>query len=381
MNDVSTLGQVFTPPWLVDMMFNLSKCNGRSLEPSAGDGAFSRHLFSTDDVVLEIDPQHAAKSGAITMDFFHYPTTERFDTIIGNPPYVRCQDIDVTTAICLKPHFDGRTNLFIHFIDKALDHLNIGGELIFVIPRELLSLTSAAPLNNRLTTEGCFTDWIEFGDRQIFTGFSPNVAVMRWVKSGVQAPLNDGRLVTNISGRIIMRRPDMDMSGPLLSDLFEVCVGAVSGADECFENEEFGTPMVFSETRATGKTRRMIYNQPHFSIWEHKERLLARKIKNFTEGNWFMWGRDCRVSYGPRIYVNAKTRQADPFFLSSEVLFDGSVLGLFSRVEGNPLGEICDELNKLDWEGLGLQCDGRFLFGQRSLGATPLPANFRKYLP
>lgn len=27
------------------------------------------------------------------MDFFDFPVSEKFDTIIGNPPYVRFQDI------------------------------------------------------------------------------------------------------------------------------------------------------------------------------------------------------------------------------------------------------------------------------------------------
>jgi methylase of polypeptide subunit release factors len=35
--------------------------------------------------------------GALVRDFFDYPLSEQFDTIIGNPPYVRFQDVAVNT--------------------------------------------------------------------------------------------------------------------------------------------------------------------------------------------------------------------------------------------------------------------------------------------
>jgi adenine-specific DNA-methyltransferase len=43
-----------------------------------------------------------APAGAEVGDFFDYPLTEQFDTIIGNPPYVRFQDVAVDTRKKLK---------------------------------------------------------------------------------------------------------------------------------------------------------------------------------------------------------------------------------------------------------------------------------------
>ena len=85
--DVAQLGPVFTPPNVVDFMLDLCRNQGRTLEPSAGDGAFFSTLRQrgADVVGIEIDPQ-VAPEGAMVRDFFDYPLTEQFDTIIGNPP-------------------------------------------------------------------------------------------------------------------------------------------------------------------------------------------------------------------------------------------------------------------------------------------------------
>ncbi len=94
LRDVAALGQVFTPAPVVRAMLALRRKRGRVLEPSCGDGAFLRHLPGA--VGLELDPDHCPP-GAQAIDFFAYPEREQFDTIIGNPPYVRFQDIPAAT--------------------------------------------------------------------------------------------------------------------------------------------------------------------------------------------------------------------------------------------------------------------------------------------
>jgi len=70
------------------------------------------------------------------------------------------------------------------------------------------------------------------------------------------------------------------------SDLFFVKVGAVSGDDKVFANEEYGNEdFVCSNTQKTGKTKRMIFNIKSIFLEDYKEKLLKRKIKNFGESN------------------------------------------------------------------------------------------------
>ena len=84
--DIARLGQVFTPPEIVEAMLGLRRRFGRTLDPAAGDGAFSSRI--PDCTAIELDA-HFAPPGARVQDFFAYPAEEKFDTIIGNPPYVR----------------------------------------------------------------------------------------------------------------------------------------------------------------------------------------------------------------------------------------------------------------------------------------------------
>jgi len=88
--NVKMLGQVFTPVSIVQLMLSLRRRSGRVLEPSCGDGAFSNLI--PDCVAIELDSANAPRH-ALVMDFFDFPLSETFETIIGNPPYVRFQDI------------------------------------------------------------------------------------------------------------------------------------------------------------------------------------------------------------------------------------------------------------------------------------------------
>ena len=130
--DVAQLGQVFTPPNIVAFMLDLCRNKGRVLEPSAGDGAFFDTLRQrgAEVVGIEID-RSVAPQGAQVGDFFAYPLDEPFDTIVGNPPYVRYQDVARETKQHLHSELcDARSNLFLFFIEKAVRHLKPGGAFL-----------------------------------------------------------------------------------------------------------------------------------------------------------------------------------------------------------------------------------------------------------
>lgn len=373
--DVSSLGQVFTPPEIVKRMLALKRNSGRVLEPACGDGAFLRELDGA--LGIELDPNHCP-SGALNMDFFSYPTTEKFDTVIGNPPYVRYQDIRPDTRRKLEPlGFDGRSNLYLFFIRKAALHLNPGGELVFITPREFLKATSSRALNAFLHEEGTITDLIDLGDARIFDGAIPNCVIWRFVRGDFSHRLTDGREFVLCGGQLLFTRSHYPVR---FSDVFHVKVGAVSGADDIFSHCELGNAdFVCSHTVRTGQTRRMIYNRrvPHLDSF--KRRLLARRVAKFDESNWWRWGRSLYESDRPRIYVNHKTRAEQPFFLHSSNFFDGAVLAIFPHALNADLARLCDLLNSVDWSELGFLCDGRYIFGQRSLETAVLPAEFSDY--
>ena len=116
-------------------------------------------------------------------DFFSYPVENKFDTIIGNPPYVRFQDINPKTKELLSlKGFDQRSNLYLFFMNKCLEHLKKQGELIFITPRDFLKATSARYLNQKFYEQGSFTHYFELGDSPVFKNYSPACAVWRFEK-------------------------------------------------------------------------------------------------------------------------------------------------------------------------------------------------------
>ncbi|HMT80688.1 MAG TPA: class I SAM-dependent methyltransferase [Azonexus sp.] len=382
--DVEQLGQVFTPPEVVAFMLDLCANKGRTLEPSAGDGAFMYALKQRcrDCVGIEIDPR-VAPEGALVRDFFDYPLSEQFDTIIGNPPYVRFQDVAVNTKKSLKSElFDARSNLFLFFIEKCIRHLKPGGELVFIVPREMIKLTAAKKLNAWLYTQGSITHFYETGDVRVFDDHTPNCAIFRFEKGRMDRHMADGRRFVEVDGQLMFLREDHSVR---FADVFTVKVGAVSGADQIYTHPKGNMEFVYSKTVETGETRRMLYGIKHPHLDKHKEELLARRVKTFDESNWWQWGRHFPINLKPRIYVNGRTRKAEPFFLHDCNAFDGSVLALFpknERIIRRDLIECAMMLNReVDWQQLGFVCDGRFLFTQRSLQNCLLPEKFARYLP
>ena len=375
---IINLGQVFTPKYIVSQMLSLIKNNGKILEPCCGNGAFLNELPKDRTIGIEIDPQYKGEN-IINMDFFDYSISNKFDTIIGNPPYVRFQDIPEETKKKLDlKMFDKRSNLYLFFIYKSILHLNPHGELIFITPRDFLKSTSAIKLNEFIYKNGTITDLIDLGDEKVFKNFTPNVIIWRFEKDNFSRKTTTYKQFTYSNGQLLFT----DNSYPVkFSSLFYVKVGGVSGNDKIFENKEYGNAdFVCSYTAKTGKTKRMIYNIKIPYLEQFKEQLLNRKIRKFTEKDWWKWGRDFYHSNDERIYVNCKTRNKNPFFLHPSKYYDGSVLAIFPKNKNLDVRELCDELNKVNWYELGFVCDGRYIFSQKSLENAVLPDTFLKYV-
>lgn len=361
--NVSELGQVFTPSSVVEKMLSLRQNNGRVLEPSSGNGMFLSKL-GQDAVGVEIDSKLTKDKRVFSGDFFDYPFSSQFDTVIGNPPYVRYQDIRSDTKKLLDMDlFDRRSNLYLFFIAKCINHLREGGELILITPRDFIKATSAKRLNALLYSCGSMTHYYELGDAAIFDGASPNCAIWRWEKGRQSRSMKTGGVFQCAKGQLWFGAASENS----LDDYFQIKVGAVSGADEVFINHQRGcTKMVCSTTAKDGKTRKVIYNRKDDCLNQYKERLLGRRIRKFDESNWWEWGRKYCQRDGERIYVNAKTRNKNPFFVHDAPAYDGSILALFP-ITPMDIFQAVDKLNDADWQELGFVCDGRFLFTQRSL--------------
>ena len=236
--NVEHLGQVFTPPHIVSDMLNLIQSskkleNPRFLEPSCGNGAFLKNLPSN-KVGIELDSNVIYDKSILQQDFFTYPIDEKFDCIIGNPPYVRYQDILESTKTLLAPYknvFDLRSNLYLFFIYKCILHLQDKGELIFITPRDFLKSTASVRLNGFLFSQGSITDFIDLGDKKIFDKAQPNCAIWRFEKGNFSRNTNCLKTFSCVNGQILFTKNHYFIP---FKKLFFVKVGAVSGADSIF---------------------------------------------------------------------------------------------------------------------------------------------------
>lgn len=374
---VKNLGQVFTREKEIKLMISMIKNSGNILEPSAGTGNFLNHLNNATG--LEYDST-ICPPGVLNIDFFDYDTSNKFDTIIGNPPYVGFKEIvDNTKSKLDLAKFDKRTNLHVFFIDKCLKHLKSNGEIIFLTPRDFIKQTSAIPLINELHKTGTITHFYDYGDEVLFTGFSPNCAIWRFEKDNFsrKTELLNSQIVDqqNIGGQFVFSNTTYDYK---LSDIFDVKVGGVSGLDSVFVNPNGNEDFVYSKTHTTGNTRKMYYNTRNAFIESKKQELLKRKLKTFDESNWWLWGRDFVNNNKKRVYVNCKTRKSNPFFTHTCNKFDGSILALFLRDQNLNAKHCAKVLNSIDWGDLGFKVGGRYCFSQKALQNTKIPNKIAK---
>jgi len=140
--EMKEYGIFFTPEDIVNKYMNLNNLIN-ILEPSCGNGVFIDKLISfsltayelNDKVYSSIENKYK-KHKNITIyheDYLKSSTNDKYDLIIGNPPYF------VTKNKQYKEYYTGRPNIFIQFIIHSLLKLNDDGILCFVIPTTFLN--------------------------------------------------------------------------------------------------------------------------------------------------------------------------------------------------------------------------------------------------
>ena len=400
------IGQYFTKDErLQAKVLQLCKNSGAFLEPSAGEG----HLVSvfeknySDIVALELDStlEPCCKTKMVYMDFFDYPYSNRFDTIFGNPPYLKNRMLSAESKEKMDEYSClSNCNIFYNFIEKSFFHLNPGGELIFIIPREFTNSTRAIPLRELLFKNGTITDFIDYEEEKLFKDAAPNIIVIRYEKHNLSHKTNYERkgnvvvLNETLHNGSYLFVGDSSLKRKCLSDFFDIKVGIVSGLNSVFERESnFAYSIICSDFLKTGK-RRIFTFADDFTLEEikkedielynylllNKELLMSRKIKNFDESNWYHWGAVRNLKQmqqkGACIYVNAKTREQQPFFVEERGYYDGSILALYAKDEVDletwenfDLEAWCDRLNNSteEFKAQGLYVNNKYNFSIKTL--------------
>ena len=229
MDKHKTLGQVFTPNWIISEILDLVGYDNEDildkyiLEPSSGDGAFlleivNRYIntcinkkIETLEIKerlekyiygVELDEVEYIKSiqnlnqlvnkklninedlnwkvfNQNTLDFYknHFGY---FDFVVGNPPYIRIHNLETKTRETLKKDFlfsEGTIDIYLSFFEMGFKMLKNNGFLGYITPNSYLHNSSYNLFREYLKNERIVKTLIDFKANKVFKGFSTYTAI------------------------------------------------------------------------------------------------------------------------------------------------------------------------------------------------------------
>ncbi|MBM3216026.1 hypothetical protein FJZ36_14050 [Candidatus Poribacteria bacterium] len=101
-----------------------------------------------------------------------FAAPEGFDAVIGNPPYVRIQNLAPAVREQLRRTWHsarvGNIDLYIPFIELGLREVSETGIVGYIAPTTFTATDAGRPLREMLARDGAITELYDFGDRQVF---------------------------------------------------------------------------------------------------------------------------------------------------------------------------------------------------------------------
>lgn len=117
-----------------------------------------------------------------------------FDAVIGNPPYIRIQTMKEwapTEVEFYKRRYkaagQGNYDIYVVFVERALELLNPQGRLGFILPHKFFNAQYGRPLRELIADGRYLDEVIHFGDQQVFAGATTYTCLFFLDKSGREA--------------------------------------------------------------------------------------------------------------------------------------------------------------------------------------------------
>lgn len=194
MKEKKKYGQYFTIPLIADFMVGMIEHGKASkvLEPSCGKGVFlsklEEHGFHNIDA-YEIDRSLKPAFPYVRYESFVSSKMDKYDVIIGNPPYIRWKNLEpelkaeLETDARWNKYFNSLCDYLYIFILKSIEQLNENGELIFICTDYWLNTTYSLPLRNFMVENGYFSEIYHFREAPLFEGVCASFIIFRYIKS------------------------------------------------------------------------------------------------------------------------------------------------------------------------------------------------------
>ena len=188
-------GQYFTPDIVANFMIELAELSENSsiLEPSCGEGVFLKLLNNKgfkNLTAFEIDEDLAQEYPGVRYEsFISAKIDEKFDLIIGNPPYIRWKNLEAELKHELSnnpiwnKHFNSLCDYLYIFILKSIELLNENGQLIFICPEYWMNTTHSISLRNYMVSNGYFEEIYHFNETPIFDKVTVSIVIFKFVKN------------------------------------------------------------------------------------------------------------------------------------------------------------------------------------------------------
>ena len=98
-----------------------------------------------------------------------------FDCVVGNPPYVRIQNLDNALVRYLEQHFEtaaGKFDLYIPFLERGTALLQENGILGMIVPNKFLTADYGGAFRRFATRHRLLRELVDFESEQVFPGAS-----------------------------------------------------------------------------------------------------------------------------------------------------------------------------------------------------------------
>jgi adenine-specific DNA-methyltransferase len=348
----------------------------RILEPSVGRGDLVEYIKKRNNEIVfdmyEIDKEldvlsSIKKEDIIYEDFLTSTIKYKYETIIGNPPYVKQK----------------KGNMYLEFINKCFDILVDKGELIFIVPSTLFHLTGAKKILDKMMKMGCFTHIYHPHNENLFEEAFIDIMIFRYCKNSTLEKKimynGNSKYIDNNEGSITITDEEKKGDGFYIKEYFDVYVGIVSGKEEVFKNKGIGNIQVLT---AENKIESYIYITKYpcgdkkidTYLKNKKDILMERRIKKITEENWFEWGAPRNIKKMEEfkdmdcIYVYNLTRKSKIAFKGKMNYFGGNLMVMKPKKQCN-LDKIVEYLNSEEFKKR-FEFSGRFKMSHNVLSNT-----------
>lgn len=135
-------------------------------------------------------------------DFLSYNNEIEYDLIVGNPPYFVMKKNEVDSSYF--DYFDGRPNIFILFIIRALKMLKNGGILSFVVPKSFTNCIYYQKTRTFINENCKILDIFECNDSYIDTQ-QPTIVIT--IQKNIGSNNDNDNYILNVNDNTIFGEP------------------------------------------------------------------------------------------------------------------------------------------------------------------------------